>query len=365
MQTVVARRVLPKNRRILVVSDIHGAVDFLRGLLDAVRFSESDLLILDGDLLEKGPKSLDTLRFLLELGKTRAVWPLLGNCDGLERLFLENAPVRRFDAREFIVNSRPGWQTGLLRQMADEMGWPVSLDMDMTAFREAVTSRYSAEFDYLARMPHIIETPDYTFVHGGLPDGDPADWDAFKVMKYDYFAAQGKKFDKWVIVGHTPCVLYREDITCANPIIDRESKIISIDGGCVLKDDGQLNALIIPEAGSDDFSFASWDPFPVRRVKTAQKGSEKSYYIRWGDNRVRVLSRGEEFSRVRHERTGYEMDVLTRFLYGDGERVKVNDCTDYVLPLEAGDAVRVVAETSRGYLVKHNGVSGWYRGELI
>ena len=365
MQTVVARRELPKHRRVLVVSDVHGAVDYLRGLLESVRFSERDLLILDGDLLEKGPKSLDTLRFVLELGKTHAVWPILGNCDGLERLFLENAPVQNFDARDFIVNGKPGWQTGLLRQMADEMGYPVSLDMDMDAFRAAVTSRYAAEFDYLARMPHILETPDYTFVHGGLPEGDPGDWDPFKVMKYDYFASQGKKFDKWVIVGHTPCVLYREDVTCADPIVDRESRIVSIDGGCVLKDDGQLNALIIPEAGSEDFQIARWDPFPARTAKTTQRASEKSYYIRWGDNRVRVLQRGAEFSRVRHVRTGYEMDVLTRFLYGEGEYVKVNDCTDYVLPVQPGDTLRVVCETSRGYMVKSAGVSGWYCGELI
>jgi protein phosphatase len=79
---------------------------------------------------------------------------------------------------------------------------------------------------------------------------------------------------------------------------------------------------------------------------------------------VQVLSRGAEFSRVRHVRTGYEMDVLTRFLKGDGEFVKVNDCTDYVLPLRAGDTVSVVETSSRGYFVKHNGVSGWYFGAL-
>ena len=41
-----------------------------------------------------------------------------------------------------------------------------------------------------------------------------------------------------------------------------------------------------------------------------------------------------------------------------------NDCTDYVLPLEVGDEVSVVEITSEGYFVKHDGVSGWYFGEL-
>ena len=71
------------------------------------------------------------------------------------------------------------------------------------------------------------------------------------------------------------------------------------------------------------------------------------------------------FSRCVHVRTGYELDILTKNLYGESGEVRCNDCTDYVLPLEAGDEVSVVETTSRGYFVKHNGVSGWYGGELL
>ena len=95
-----------------------------------------------------------------------------------------------------------------------------------------------------------------------------------------------------------------------------------------------------------------------------QAGSKRSTYIRWGDSRVQVLERGAEFSRCRHVRTGYELDILTRYLFSDGEFTDCNDCTDYVLPLKAGDLVGVVEECSRGYFVKHEGVSGWYFGEL-
>ena len=153
-------------------------------------------------------------------------------------------------------------------------------------------------------------------------------------------------------------------LVCANPIIDRGSRIVSIDGGCVLKDDGQLNALIIPNGESEAFSFMAYDSFPERRVLRDQVGSDRSYYIRWGDSTVRVLERGAEFSRCRHLRTGYEMDILTKYLFTEGDVTDCNDCTDYVLPLRAGDRVRVVEETSRGYFVKHRGVSGWYFGAL-
>jgi protein phosphatase len=185
-----------------------------------------------------------------------------------------------------------------------------------------------------------------------------------ELVRVDHFLTLGRRFDRWAVVGHWPVMLYGTDRVCANPIIDREKHIASIDGGCVLKDDGQLNCLIIPHRDSEDFDFVSYDPFPERTVLDDQPGGERSYYIRWGDSTVKVLARGEEFSRCRHVRTGYEMDILTKYLFTDNEITDCNDCTDYVLPLRAGDKVRVVESCSRGYFVKHRGVSGWYFGKL-
>lgn len=51
-------------------------------------------------------------------------------------------------------------------------------------------------------------------------------------MKNDFFLYQGHKFSKWLVVGHTPSMLYGTGVTSANPIFDHNSKIISIDGGC-------------------------------------------------------------------------------------------------------------------------------------
>ena len=248
--------------------------------------------------------------------------------------------------------------------MCQEAGFVMGRGTDMGEFRRVLGAAFEPEFRFLEGLPHVIETEHYIFVHGGLPEGAPEDWDGWKCMKNDDFLGQGRAFDKWVVVGHWPVMLYGTDTVCANPIIERERKIISIDGGCVLKDDGQLNALVIPYNGSEDFGFEYYDPFPRRRVKSAQRGSEESVYIRWGDNLVRILERGPEFSRCVHVRTGYELDILTKNLYGESGEVRCNDCTDYVLPLEPGDEVAVVETTSRGYFVKHKGVSGWYGGEL-
>lgn len=360
MKAVIAKTRFAPRARIIVISDVHGNMDYFTHLLDKVGLTNGDELVLCGDMLEKGPRSLETLRFLMALSKKYRVHCVCGNCDGWH----EELDNPTDSADEFIrryMTCQNG-EHGLLAQMCAEVRFPVAPHMDMAAMRAALLQKFAPEFDFLRAMPHVLETEHYTFVHGGLPEGNPDTWTGWQCMKNDNYLTQGRRFEKWVIVGHTPVMLYGGDITCANPIIDRESRIISIDGGCVLKDDGQLNALLIPHDGSEDFLFAAYDGFPTRRVAETQRAGDRSAYIRWGDNEVEVLHRGEEFSRCRHVRTGYEMDILTKYLWERDGVTKCNDCTDYVLPLTPEDEVSVVELTSRGALCKHAGVSGWYFG---
>ena len=350
------------GRRILVISDIHGNVPYLEGVLRRAGFSDRDELIIDGDFLEKGEESLRTLRILMELSRRGNIHVLLGNCDDWFNIYNPGWNDRHDEqVLRYILRKK----RGLLWDMCNGAGIdPFELD-DFSEAKRRLRERFPAEWDFLSALPHAIDTEHYTFAHASVRPGKPLEaHTADELDRCDSFLTQGWYFDKWVIVGHYPVMLYGRDRVCANPIVDREKKIVSIDGGCVLKDDGQLNCLIIPEDGSEDFSFVAYDPFPERTALDAQSEGERSYYIRWGDNQVRVLRRGEEFSRIRHVRTGYEMDILTKYLYSDNEYTDCNDCTDYVLPVQPGDRLRVVEETSRGFFVKRSGVSGWYFGGL-
>ena len=53
MRAVVRPLSLPADRRVLVISDIHGNLPFLKGLLKKVQFSTDDILLVLGDILEK------------------------------------------------------------------------------------------------------------------------------------------------------------------------------------------------------------------------------------------------------------------------------------------------------------------------
>jgi bis(5'-nucleosyl)-tetraphosphatase (symmetrical) len=62
------------------VGDIQGCLDPLLQLLDQVSFDSSqDQLISVGDLINRGPKSLETMRFCKDLGP--AFKMVLGNHD--------------------------------------------------------------------------------------------------------------------------------------------------------------------------------------------------------------------------------------------------------------------------------------------
>ena len=65
---------------LFAIGDIHGCYESLRRLLDKIRFDEKkDTLWLTGDLVGRGPQSLETLRFLKSIDKS--IITVLGNHD--------------------------------------------------------------------------------------------------------------------------------------------------------------------------------------------------------------------------------------------------------------------------------------------
>ncbi len=358
----IRRLEIPRGRRVLIISDIHGNVPYFEGALKLAGFSDRDELIIDGDFLEKGTESLRLCRMLMEMRKQGNVHVICGNCDDWAEMYLPEFPDPVFD---YMLRYLQFKKCGLLWDLCLEQGLdPLSM-RDIRPAKDLFFRAYPDIWEFLGGIPHALETDRYVFAHAGMTPGKPLrEHTSTELDRVNALLKTDRRFDRWLVAGHWPVMLYGENTVCANPIIDRERKIISIDGGCSLKDDGQLNVLILPDIDSEDFSFVAYDPFPTATALDDQAEDPSSWYIRWGDSDVRVLDRGEEFSRCRHVRTGYEMDILTKYLFTDAEVTACNDSTDYILPVRAGDTLHIVEETSRGFLVKRNGVSGWYRGRI-
>ena len=363
MHVTVRQIDLPAHKRVFAVSDVHGNLDYLKGLLSKISFSADDILILLGDLIEKGPRSLETLQYIMQLCKTFTVYVLRGNCDLL--LFDDNIPD------EWLFRYRHSWGGNMiLNELSARLNIPICSPEDISTLREAAKQAFPEEVSFLMNLPVILESNHYIFVHGGIPGEDslkdPDRLNPWDCMKNDDFVNQGHLFhNKWCVVGHWPATLYRENWPCANPHISSEQQIVSIDGGCVIKRDGQLNALLMPAVpAADNFSWISYDGLPTAIAAEAQAPSEDSVNIRYGDNRLEVLERGTEFSICRHESTGRTLPILTRDLWETEHGIFCEDSTDYLLPIQPGDTLSIIEKTSRGWLVKKNGVTGWYNGAL-
>lgn len=358
-KAIVVRPSFATGRRIIAVSDIHGNLPFFLALMDKVKLTPDDILLLVGDMLEKGRDSLALLGHLMELSKTHTLYPVCGNCDGLVLRFFENGDL---DDR-FFASYLPRHPESVLRQMARERGFE-QWD-DLPRLRAGLRSAFPEEWAWLRAMPTVLETEHLVFVHGGVPSLEGMEeLDRWGCMKNDDFLGQGHAFDKWVIVGHWPVTLYNPRIPSAAPLFTWDRKIISIDGGCSLKADGQLNALILPSEDSEAFTWAGWDGLPAARALDSQKANENSVNIRWGRTALELLEQGEELSLCRHLETGRELLILNDYLRRGPEGLWCEDSTDYRLPVSPGEILTVVKRTKSGFLCKKEGVTGWYYGRL-
>lgn len=375
METRIEKINIDENKRIIVISDIHGHYDHLTNLLSKARFSKDDILIILGDMIDKGPKSLETLRYIMDLCKTHIVYPIMGNVDAHRLQMIENDSNEGIDDLfHYLKFSTMQWGSCLFYEMCNEL----NLEFDLTEvelykfddkkkLRDAIKSGFSKELDFLRGLPTIIETQKYIFVHGGIPTDDIDSLigtEAYNYMKIDAFMEKEYSFNKSVVVGHWPVTLYNESIASANPVINKEKKIISIDGGCGLKRDGQLNALIIPNMEADNVDFVAYDNLPKIIAKSSQNASEDSINIRYIDNLIAIIEKGEEFSLAEHISTRRRLLIHNDYIYKNGDKVVSDDYTDYLLQINAGDQLSIVTKTSKGYLVKKDGISGWYLGEI-
>ncbi|GHU88456.1 hypothetical protein FACS1894202_04570 [Clostridia bacterium] len=215
-----------------------------------------------------------------------------------------------------------------------------------------------AERLWLRALPHILESREYIFVHGGLTSDNLAEQETGTCLKNDAFMENGLKFGKYVITGHWPTGNYTHKIQCFNPVVSEEQRIIAIDGGNVIQSRGQLNAFIIQNGA---FSFDSADALPTARVKSPQAASGGDLTITWLDRFVELLERGEDFSLYRHIKTGKTILLANRDVWTDGEA----QGTDYFLPVGEGDTVSVVSEYSDRILAKKDGTVGWIMKTLL
>lgn len=364
---------VPAGRRILAISDIHGHVHFLKKLLANVGFCGNDELVIVGDMIEKGPYSLETLRYVMELDQQPNVHAVMGNVDCWQLELIGSGTYETANALSaHIHTAKERWGGSLFLDFCGEMGLEIPQTADETfETRERVQEYYRKELEFLAGLPTVIEAGNFIFVHGGLPERweELEGQEATPVLKFDDFLNRAGRFDRYVVAGHWPVCLYRHETAEFNPLIDRDKHIISIDGGCGLKRDGQLNCLIIAdcEGGEDGVSWTSYGGFLKMTALDGQKERKAEISIQYTDNKVELLEANGRIPglvRLRHLSTGTIFDVPEDYLYMRDGMLRCDDYCDYHMEVKAGDTVELVEENAMGSLIKKDGISSWYHGRL-
>ena len=368
LKTRIEQMTIEAGKRILVTSDIHGHLSYFKKVLEKASFCDEDILFIIGDMIEKGPENLETLRYIMKLCKQGNVIPLMGNVDAYRlKLIYELSEENVSSFYNYVLNLREWVGTSFYEELAAECGYKINAPADILLSKQAVITHFEDEFKFIANLPTVVETQKYIFVHGGLREkqvSDNVDKSVFELTKFDAFAENtSNTFDKYVIVGHWPVVLYGSDIPQMNPIINRDKKIISIDGGCGVKKDGQLNLIIIPDINCsvNDISHISYDDILMKCALENQNSSIESIYISWVNREIKVLNKGEEFSYVEHIKSGRKLYIPNAYIRNETECF---DYTDYLLPVKRGEILSVIFQNSKGCIAKKDGVVGWYCGKF-
>lgn len=192
------------DKKLFVVSDVHGHYTLLREALDKVGFdkeNESHLLVCCGDYFDRGNENMEVLKFFERL-KHKVL--LRGNHEDLLLKLLQTGKVLPHN----YIN-------GTMRTLEDFFGKHSIDPIDDTIDFSGKTRTVDRICEFIDETTDYFETENYVFVHGWLPDNtetaelrakacdevwEKARWTRW-TEKYD-----GKRpiADKTLVCGHMP-----------------------------------------------------------------------------------------------------------------------------------------------------------------
>ncbi len=209
--------------RILAISDIHGCFyPFHELVINRISLKKSDKLLLLGDYIDRGENSKEVIDFIMDLiNKGFDVTPLSGN----HEVMLVDA----YSNRDML----PLWYLNSGLDTLKSFGIQDIRDID---------NQY---IEFFRGLKFYETIGDFIFVHAGFNDNaaDPFSdrhgmiWETRLIYENPVFSG------KTIVHGHRP-----KTIAYIRNLINRKSKVIPIDTGCVYEKEfgyGFLSALDI------------------------------------------------------------------------------------------------------------------------
>ncbi|CAG9620321.1 metallophosphoesterase family protein [Sutcliffiella rhizosphaerae] len=232
--------------RTIVISDIHGCYDEFCELLEQKSYQRGkDSLILLGDYMDRGEKSLEVLELVMELSECENVIVLGGNH---EDIFLDWLAEPGYDPQSRLFRNG-GMKT------VESFCNPYNVSGENPLAKETILKHYPKHIEFLKSLPNYYEDSQYIYVHAGV-DLSLKDWK--ETSRWDFrwlrekFWEQQNNTGKTIIFGHTPTPHLHKHPTFGTSTSNndiwyhQDQDRICIDGGCVYG--GKLNALILQDS---------------------------------------------------------------------------------------------------------------------
>ena len=191
-----------KARR-FAISDIHGRLQTFRALLTQIGFCHDDCLFLLGDYIDRGPDSIGTLNFLIDLQQANPKLKIIrGSHEELFLLFYYNRDV--YMVKKMIARKKYSFQH----------------------FEHLIEQKH---LDFIEQMPYYIELDDCILVHAGLDLEAEKPFEETEDMLWikDWQYLPGKLNNKSIIHGHQS-----QSLIDIKKMIDNREKKICIDNCC-------------------------------------------------------------------------------------------------------------------------------------
>lgn len=193
---------VPDGQRVYAVGDVHGRSDLFIALLEAIEIDNRDrgpaetTVVLLGDLVDRGPDSVNVLALAREWQKFRDVRILAGNH---EEMFL-----RSFEDIDMLRHFlRHGGRETLLSYGMDKKWYSNASIEDLHARMIELVPQ--ADRDFIAGFENLVTIGDYVFVHAGIEPGIPLEEQQVAKLRWirEPFLSHREAFDGVVIHGHT------------------------------------------------------------------------------------------------------------------------------------------------------------------
>lgn len=195
-----------------ICSDIHGMYDEFLKMLEEIEFSDNDELYIIGDVIDRGPKSIETITHIMD---SKNMFLILGNH--------ESAMLDYY---------RGKW---VHESWADHEWFSFGGESTRKDFIKLDKELKNKILDYIESLPDYLVLDNFVLVHGGFyidGDEDTLERALFnsnteeKVWNREFFENDQRVLDYTTIIGHTPTITFNE-----NNIIHKNNKIL-IDCGC-------------------------------------------------------------------------------------------------------------------------------------